>query len=401
MAEITATPSAMHLTDSQSDRLFQVRLCRDINDIPAAEWDSVLGPDDLLLSHRFVRICQEARVAGADYWHLMVYERERLCCVASLSRMHVRLDLLATGLVRSLLGTLRRAWPGFLRVPVLFGGLPVSFGQPCLKLAPWTDAAAVLRLLAQTLDRIAGATSTALVCLKEFDSAGADQAVPLCGQGFFRASSLPSCSLPLAWDSFSCYLGAMTAGYRRQLRATLRAGQAAGLRVRLVERFSVEGEVVFSLYRQVIERARHRLETLERPFLDRLDTDLGDQSRAIFLERDGQTLAVAIMLFTRDVATFLLAGLDYRAPRQWQVYPNLVAEVVAEAIRSGASRLEMGQTSYPLKTRMGAVPVPRFLYLRYRRPLGAWLLRRLARFLFPEQDCPRRRVFREGPCSTL
>ena len=97
------------------------------------------------------------------------------------------------------------------------------------------------------------------------------------------------------------------------------------------------------------------------------------------------------------VATFLLAGLDYRAPRQWQVYPNLVAEVVAEAIRSGASRLEMGQTSYPLKSRMGAVPEPRFLYLRCRRPLGAWLLRRLARVLFPEQDYPPRRVFREGP----
>jgi hypothetical protein len=372
--------------------LLQVRVYRDINDIAAPEWDSLLGPDDLQMSHRFVRICQETRTE-ADFWHLMLYEGGRLCCVASLSCMDVCLDLLAGELSRSLVQLVRQAWPGFLRIPVLFGGLPVSFGQPCLKLAP-SRSPAVLQLLGHGVDRIAEATSTSLVCFKEFDPAATDELRVLESQGYFRALSLSSCSLALPWDTFSDYLGAMTAGYRRQVRATLRAGQEAGLRVRLVERFAREGEVVCSLYQQVIQRARHRLETLDRAFLDRLDIDLGNQSRALFLERDGQTLAVAIMLFTDQVATFLLAGLDYTAPRQWQVYENLVCEVVAEAIRSGASRLELGQTSYPLKSRLGAVAVPRFLYLRHRRPLGAWLLRRASGQLYPEQDYPRRRVFR-------
>jgi len=31
-------------------------------------------------------------------------------------------------------------YPGFLRLGLLFCGLPVSFGQPCLKIAPWADA---------------------------------------------------------------------------------------------------------------------------------------------------------------------------------------------------------------------------------------------------------------------
>jgi len=105
-------------------------------------------------------------------------------------------------------------------------------------------------------------------------------------------------------------------------------------------------------------------------------------------------LAVAIVLFAGRLATFLVAGLDYRAPREWQVYPNLVVEVVAEAIRSGASRLELGQTSYPLKSRLGAVAEPRFLYLRHRNPLSHLLLRGAAEFLFPQYDYPTRRVFR-------
>ncbi len=375
----------------------QVRVFRDINDVDAEEWDSLLGPDELQQSHRFVRLCQESRVEDAEYWHLMLYQDGTLCAVATLSRMVARLDLLSTDLPRGVVAAVRRCWPGFLRVPVLFCGLPVSFGQPCLKVAPWADAARVCATLAETMDRIAKESGVGLLCLKEFEPAVADQLAPLGALGFFRAASLPSCSLPLRWDSFSAYVQAMTAGYRRQVRATQEAGRAAGLKVRRLDHFSQEGDVIFALYEQVIRRAEFRLETLNRAFIDRLDTDLGEQSRALILERDGRPLAAAVLLFTPGVATFLLAGLDYEADRRWQVYPNLVLEVVAEAIASGALRLEMGQTSYALKSRLGAVESPRTLFLRYRNPLGHSLLRKSARFLFPETEYPQRRVFRDQP----
>jgi hypothetical protein len=307
--------------------------------------------------------------------------------------MEVRLDLLTTGFTRAAIQAVRRCRPGALRVPVLFCGLPVSFGQPCLRLAPWAGREAVCRALAETMEHIAGATATPLLCLKEFDPDGAAPVEPVCRHGFFRALSLPSCSLPLGWGSFSSYLRAMTAGYRRQVRSTWRARKAAGLRIRLLDGFAREGGAIFALYEQVIRRAPFRLETLNRAFLDGLDTGLGNQSRAILVEREGRLLAAAVMLFTPGVATFLLAGLDYGASRQWQVYQNLLMEVVAEAIGSGAARLELGQTSYALKSRMGAVEVPRFLFLRHRHSVGQFLLRRSARFLFPEQDYPRRRVF--------
>jgi predicted N-acyltransferase len=374
----------------------EVRLFRDVNEVPAAAWDGLLDPDDLQQSHRFVRLCQESRVEDADSWHLMLYQGERLCATATLSRMYARLDLLSSGLPRGLVGAVRRAWPGFLRVPVLFCGLPVSFGQPCLKLAPWADAAAVCRALVGTMDRVARATGTGLLCLKEFDPAGAGRLEPLCGEGFFRAPSLSSWSLPLPWDSFASYLGAMTAGYRRQVRATLKARDAAGLEVRRADRFAADAGTIFALYEQVIRRARFRLETLNRAFVERLASDLGEQARAIVVERAGRPLAAAVLLRTPNVVTFLLAGLDYDADPGWQVYPNLVVEVVAEAIHSGASRLEMGQTSHLLKSRLGAVEEPRSVFLRHRHPAKHSLLRRAAPLLFPEQDYPPRRVFREG-----
>jgi hypothetical protein len=386
LADIIAPPRAVGS--------LRVRIHRDIDDIDPDEWDSLLAADELQLSHRFVRLCQRSRVEDADYWHLLFSERDRLCAVASLSRMYVCLDVLASGATRSVIRALRRRYPSFLRVGLLFCGLPVSFGQPCLKLAPWADAGAVCRMLARVMDRVGRESGAQLLCLKEFDPAAAVVVDPVCRHGFFRVPSLPSCSLGLRWDSFSGYLRDMIAGYRRQVRATLRARATAGLTFRRVESFSAEGDVIHALYTEVIERAPYRLETLNRAFIDRLDTDLGARSRAIFLERHGQPLAVAVMLFAGRLATFLLAGLDYQADRECQVYPNLVLEVLDEAIRSGASRLEMGQTSYPLKSRLGAVEVPRFLYLRHRNPLGHLLLRGSAGLLFPQHEYPIRRVFR-------
>jgi hypothetical protein len=398
MADATLTAGTPPVARQIGEPL-RLQVYRDIDAIAAAEWDSLLGPDDLQMSHRFVRLCQQSGVEDADYWHLLVYERDQLCAVASLSRMSVRLDLLSTGLTRALIRTVRRLRPGFLEVPVLFCGLPVSFGQPCVKLAAWADAGAVWRAIAAVMEDVAEATATPLLCLKEFDLEAAARVEPACDHGFFCALSLPSCSLPLRWDSFPAYIGALTAGYRRQVRATLRAREAGGLQVRYLDHFREEGGTIFALYEQVIRRAPFRLETLNRAFIDRLDSDLGLQSRAILVEHGGQPLAAAVMLFAPTLATFLLAGIDYAAPRDWQVYPNLVLEVVAEAIRSGASRLEMGQTSYALKSRLGAVEAPRFLYLRYRHPLGQGLLRRSAGLLFPKQDYPRRRVFSQRIAS--
>jgi hypothetical protein len=395
MADATLTAGSLSVARQTGEPL-RVQVFRHIDEIAPTEWDSLLNPDDLQMSYRFVRLCQQSRVENADYWHLLVHERERLCAVASLSRMAVRLDLLSTGLTRTLIQAIRRVRPGFLEVPVLFCGLPVSFGQPCVKLAPWADTGAVWRAIGGVMEDLAEATATPLLCLKEFDPDAAARVEPACGHGFFRALSLPSCSLPMRWDSFSAYVRAMTAGYRRQVRATLRAREAGSLHVRRLDRFSECGGTIFSLYEHVIERAPFRLEKLNRAFIDRLDTELGPQSRAILIEHAGRCLAAAVLLFTPNVATFLLAGLDYVAPREWQVYPNLVLEVVAEAIRAGASRLEMGQTSYALKSRLGAVEVPRYLYLRYRHPVGHALLRRSAGLLFPKQEYPRRRVFSQG-----
>jgi predicted N-acyltransferase len=374
--------------------LYSIRACSDIAEIEPSAWNAIVDADDLQASHEFVSVCQRADVEQAAYRHVMVYRDEQLVGIASFSRMDVHVDLLTTGLARTAVRWVRRLRPSFLVVPVAFCGLPVSFGQSCLRLRPDADEAMVLSLLARELERFARDSGAELLCFKEYEEAQRATLSLLTSAGYVRAPSLPSCRLAIRWRSFDEYLGALRAGYRRQVRASLRVQAERGLTSRVVGDFGAECARIFGLYEQVMDRAQFQLERLNLAFFQELNTRLGEQSGAILLERDGTLVAAAVLLYAPHVITFLLAGIDDAANRQCAAYPNLVTAVVAEAIRRGATHLEMGQTSYDLKLRLGAKPTDRDIYLRHPGRLQHTLLRAGAPILFPVTRPAARRALR-------
>ncbi|HYY55728.1 MAG TPA: GNAT family N-acetyltransferase [Pyrinomonadaceae bacterium] len=374
---------------------YTVRVFERIEEVDAAEWDSILGVDDIQATHRFIKTCQSAKVENASYRHLTIYDGEGLVCVASLSMMLVSLDLLSTGATRALIHALRGLRAGFLRVPLLLCGLPVSFGNSCIRFRVGADSARIIELVADLMDSLARDTGASVLCFKEF-TAGERAALdePLKQYGYFGARSLPGCAMAIRWRSFEDYASSMRAGYRRQLTATLRVRREAGLSVRVMRDFGAECARIHRLYLAVMDRAEFQLERLNLHFFEELNVNLGADSRAILLERDGELLSAAVMLFTRRVATFLLVGIDYDHNRTYHSYFNIVIEVIREAINAGVERLELGQTSYDLKGRLGGLPTERHIYLKHRNRLLNPIFRTASGLLFSTLTPPQRRVFK-------
>jgi predicted N-acyltransferase len=399
-SEAAAAAGARHSSSpaaqSGSARPFDLRLCDSIADVDPSEWNAFLDPDDLQAAHRFVSVCERSHVADAAYRHVLVYQGDQLVGIATFSRMHVALDLLAGRAARAAIRFVRRWRPSFARVPVAFCGLPVSFGRSLLRFRPGAPVATITALVAKELRSWADEYGARVLCFKEFEVAELDSLDSLGQLGYFRAPSLPFCTLPIRWSSLDQYLGAMRANYRRQVLASLRVRRRMNLSVRTVEDFGSECARIFRLYEQVMGRAEFQLERLNLAFFERLNADLGPASQAILIERRGELTAAAVMLLGSTEATFLLAGIDYTQNRQCHAYLNLVTEVVALAIRRGAARLELGQTSYDLKRRHGAEAVPLFVYLKCTNPVGHALLRAARPVMFPTHSYARRRVFR-GP----
>ena len=374
---------------------YVVHTCSDIAGVDPHEWDALLAPDDVQATHRFIGVCQHSRVADAAYRHITVHEGRQLLAIASCCRMQVALDLLSTGVVRGAIQGVRRWRRDFFRVPVAFCGLPVSVGQSCVRLRPGTDAPAITGLVARELESWARSSGTAVLCFKEFAPWELPVVEPLTEHGYFRAASMPSCTLSIAWRTFEEYVGAMRAGYRRQILASLRARDRLGLTVRLVPAWEAQAARIFPLYEQVMDRAPFQLERLNLAFFQHLAAGLGGQTSALLVERDGALLAAAVLLHAPGTLTFLFAGIDYSHHRQSQAYLTLVTEIVATAIRHGATQLELGQTTYDLKQRLGAEMSARWLYVKCTNPRVHVTLRAASRALFPTISPPPRRVFND------
>lgn len=382
------------LTAAPELRFSGVRAFRAIDEVDAAAWDAIVPPDALQLRHAFVRACEHAGVADAVYRHLMVYRAGELVGVASVFRMDVPLELLCPPALRALVRGVRRLWPTFLRPTLLLCGLPVSAGRPCIAFRSPDDAPYVLRVLAAHLERTAAELGARLLCCKEFSPAEAAHMDGLLARGWFRAHSLPTFRLALPWRTPAAYRAALRAGYRRQLRTTARAGGLAGLTVRTTRPNDADWQRFFPLYEQVMARAPHQLERLNLAFFRNLGAYLPGHVRMVLVERGEALVAAAVLLESGQLTTFFMAGIDYATAGEGEAYPNLVAAVVSEAIAAGTGLLELGQTSDALKTRLGAVPEPRWLYFRHRGRVAHALFRLAAPLLFPPTHVPERRVFR-------
>jgi hypothetical protein len=366
----------------------------DIAQVDPGLWNSFLDPEDLLATHRFVGICQRSGIENADYRHLLVYRGPTPVAIASLCRIGASLDLLTGGRIREFVRRARRRYPSLLRVPVVLCGLPVSFGRSCLRFRAGVDHGPALDLVAQEAEEWAETTEAGIVCFKEFGPEESPALAPLVARGYLRASSLPFCTLPIRWPSVHTYLACMRSGYRRQVQATLRARKRERLELRWQEDFALECPRLYKLYGQVMDRAEFSMERLPLTFLEHLEREFGAASRTLLVRRDGELLAGGVVLDGPHETTFLLAGIDYDQNRETQAYVTLVTEIVAEAIRRGATQLHLGQTSYDLKRRLGAVTLSREIYVRCRSPVLHRLLRLAAGRLFPLRAYPPRRVHR-------
>lgn len=389
-----------------------LRVCRhsSIHEIPADLWDG-LGQDghQPYHAHRLIRAVQDARVADSRFWVLVFWEGERPVASAVLSAFTVSLDIFLGKGLQKLAALARRRFPSFLRIDVLFCGLPVSLGQSNLVIASSTPTQPVLELLAAEMKTISREEGLRFLCVKEFKASELSEVQGLERLGFFRGHSIPCMTLHLRWRSFDEYLGSLRHPYRRHI---LRSLAKMGMQRPQVHAFSPDAlddpqprlvlggpEVMspgcfFQLYRNVMARAETRLETLNEAFFERLWLELGQDLQILAAVAGGKILGAALLLKTGTILHFMLVGLPEARETRHDIYFNLVYAICDQAMRQGCRQLNLGQTAYWKKQQIGGEPEDVFLFFKALNPGLHAALRALRRILFPRVLLKSARVFK-------
>jgi predicted N-acyltransferase len=399
-----------HRTESASTAM-KVNIERSIKQIDPVLWDAINASQGLYWTHRFVHCMESSSVEDAEYWYFIVSLGEEPVATAVLSSFVVSLDLLLPVWVQRFCSVIRRIYPSFLRLRMLFCGMPISIGKHTLTVSDKLSAEYVLDELNRAMLRIASDDGIRYLCFKEFTGKDLPTVDSLKNHGYFRACSIPRVELNLRWESFEEYLNSMRHGYRRMVRQSLAQiginpatesilkddnNDSSAPRL-VVRRFTREmAAVTHKLYLEVMRKAEVKLEILNRRFFENLSAEMSDDLISICLEDNDGIQGTALLGRNGDCLNFLFAGFSYENRDRYRTYFNLLNGIIAYGIEHGFEKIDMGQTTYRAKQRLGGKAEPVYFYLRALSPTVQQILRFLNPILFPAARIQKHRVFRES-----
>ncbi|HLP57998.1 MAG TPA: GNAT family N-acetyltransferase [Candidatus Deferrimicrobium sp.] len=378
--------------------MISVKCFPSIHDINESLWNSIVDKGDFFHHYRFVQSIEDAKVENSRCWYLLFYAQNKLVGSAALSAFKISLDLFLSPNAQKFIQWVRKKFPNFFKIKILFCGLPISIGKHNLVIQDPAHRNEILHALVEEMRRICREQEIKYMSVKEFCRDQIQDMDELTAHGFFRAPSLPYVSMPVRWPNFDEYLAALRHKYRRQIKNNLKQMEAASVEsvpgLILGDSALCPAEQFHRLYLQVMNQAGVQLETLNQSFFEHLFKNMQEQLEILTYQQHGEVLGAALLYVHDKVMTFLLVGIDYSRRDEFALYFNLIYSILKLAMVRGCQQLDLGQTSYYIKQRIGGLCIPTYFYIKSLSPAVHTCLKIFRRFLFPELVVSTHHVFR-------
>lgn len=365
-------------------------------DIPPATWNRLVAGGSVTLRHEFWQVLAAARLESFAL-RLALFRDEAgtpLAC-AAFYVVDTDIAIFAPGPLRRLLARLRRRFPRLLRLRLVECGTPVTLNAPPVGTAGEAPPEAVLRALDALLQQEAEREGAAVIVVRDFEPGSRALLASLAGLGYRAVPGLPNTYLDIRWSSPADYLAGLKSYFRSKLLRHVRRVEALGIGHELVADFEDLAPELLAQWLVVHEGASEfQREVLTEEFYRAFSRDLAG-SRALLFRRGDELVAHALLLQDGELLRWLYFG--RRDAANDSLYIFAAHRVIETAIALGATRLEMGLTTYPVKLDLGADMVPLQLAIRARWRLASGLVALGYRLLNRPPPARTRSVFQDRP----
>jgi hypothetical protein len=199
--------------------------------------------------------------------------------------------------------------------------------------------------------------------------------------------TLGTCVFHNRFSCFEDYLSSLRATYRRRANQAMRRAAGLTLRPMAAREFTAQHH---QLYLNVLRRSRYPLEQLEAEFFRQFDGEL------FAYEHQGRPVAFFLIQQRARCLHFIFGGMDYACRDEFDLYVNMLLDIVRIGTQRGCDSIDLGQTAEQTKLRLGAVYQPLYMAAFSGNSALNWLLRKFAPRLCYQETPPEFRVFRES-----
>ena len=325
-----------------------------IHDVDPQDWDALLNERSITFSHTFWKIIEESRLNDFRYRYVLFRdEDDQPVALATFYVVTTDIAIFSPPWLRRWLESVRRVFPGFLKLRMLECGTPIILNSPPIVLHPDIDPGEIVDRLHDVLKTYARRNRIFLVILRDFEKLEANWALKLGDLGYQWILGLPNTYLNIFWDSVEEYRAALKSYYRSKINNHLRKNAELGVRHDLIEDFSGISEELCRQWHVVHERANEfQREVLTSDFYRELSLRLGGRAKIIRFFREEIFVGHALLLHDKDTLRWLYFGRS--EPVNDSLYLYVIQAVIQAGIDLKVRRIEMGLTTYPIKLDVGA-----------------------------------------------
>ncbi|MGI6224975.1 MAG: GNAT family N-acetyltransferase [Peptococcales bacterium] len=185
--------------------------------------------------------------------------------------------------------------------------------------------------------------------------------------------TLPTCKLTIQWSSFGEYLESLRSSYRYRIKKAQEKWQ--NVQVNFIKPDAFD-KSLYELYEEVFNNSQAKLEKLNLDFF----REISLPSVIIKARVEEETLGFVQLVTNGPELIFLFTGFNHQLNRKFDVYLNLLLEIIQFAIENKFTTLDLGQTSEETKLKLGSQLVRKTMYVSHSTLLLDKLVNKYIKF---------------------
>jgi hypothetical protein len=321
--------------------------------------------------HRYYEITKAGLEDQFEHRYLILRDKEKRTRAVQ-PFLVVRQDLMmgTPASVRAPIDTLRKRFPGLLKLPMLMVGCSAGEGDIAVDSVSG-DTDWTINALREALPPLAKKLKVMLMLFKDYPKSYRTKLDRLLTAGFTRIPSMPATGLRLDFRTFDEYLEKrLSHAMRKNLRRKFRKSESGSpIQSEVVTDITPWADEILPLYQAVFGRAKQRFEELNRLYFCQLGQRMGDRARFLIWRQEGKIVAFASCLVHDGVLKDNYIGLDYSLALQYHLYFVTWRDTVIWAVQNGCHTYHSAPLNYDPKFHFRMYLEPLDLYVRATHPL--------------------------------
>jgi len=389
---------------------FSYKIFSSITAVDSALWNSVLPENHLLLNHSYLKAMEESTGSEIGYRHLII-ERNRIAVgvgffqVLTFKGSNVVIPVppadatRMTKIVASVKSLMAKMISGF-RANLLVSGNTFITGEYGFYFIPeFQKDTDLLKAVNDGIEKIATESEQKIsgFLVKDFYQNDNTWAEGLKKNGYLEFLVNPNMLLDIrpTWNKFEDYLGDMASKYRTRMKKAQKRASAIAIREMDAAELQQRMNEMSALYNEVVDEADFKLVKLDISHLLRQKQALGEKFGVIGFFKDEELVTfISYYIHERDLVAGYM-GLKHTINHEYDLYLNVLLKLAEKGIEQKMKHVVYGRTAMEIKSSVGAVPQPMYLYLKHRSPAINFIIKRAVPFLSKNPEWTLRTPFKD------